>query len=860
VTLVRILAWRRLADRPLRSCLTAAGVAVGVAFLFSMLSLNLQLSTTVRDTAALLDHPRLLQVTPSAPGGLPDGVVATLAADPRVEAAAPLLVMRSEVEVDGRDTGVFVLAASPESAGVLPQDALPTMDAIELSDDGGDIAVTRALARRLRVEPGDELIVDAPTGETPLRIGAVVSLPALDRINGGLVVAMFLDRAQEVFARAGRVDQVMVLGRTGVDLDELRRDLADSLDGVGIVGAPGDETGPDFTFVWAQLFTISAVAVVALAALVLVFHTMSMATAERRTEIALARSLGSTRRQLVLVTLAEAGLLGVVGSAVGIATGGLLAKAVVPLAAVAFGGGAPVDLPTDVNLHPIPAAIAGIAGVVGALVGALLPARAAGRAAPVDALRPAATYEWRDPARPSRRLAIGALGAGFIVAGVALVDRPASGRLTDPTAPVPYVLVFQGALLLVPMLIPFASSAAAWLLARVSTTGRLAGDALCANRRRTTINVMALLLPVTVVITMEVAFDGSLDAIERLARANVAAPLNVDSDTYVGGPASPVASQPLAAAHQPVLEAVPGVRAVLPYENAHVRLPHDTRGVVYAIPLAAAARAGVPDMVQAQALANDRAAFVEGLVTGEIAASHFAARALDLEVGRSLTLPTPTGPRAFTVAALFDDYAFQPTFYVDLDTYRDVWGDDGAHRFAIVPDGDVALADLTSRVEATVDGGAIPGRVVTRETAVAELASVTTTFLPLARGMTLASLVFAVLALANAAFTAVNERRWLFALQQTMGMTRREIARSLALEALVVGAIGTLGATIVGIGLAHVNNRFLGNVVALTLGVSVPWAFVGVCAVLGVAIALGATYLPRRTARRATIIESLRFD
>jgi putative ABC transport system permease protein len=128
------------------------------------------------------------------------------------------------------------------------------------------------------------------------------------------------------------------------------------------------------------------------------------------------------------------------------------------------------------------------------------------------------------------------------------------------------------------------------------------------------------------------------------------------------------------------------------------------------------------------------------------------------------------------------------------------------------------------------------------------------------RGMTLAGLVFAVLALANGAFTALTERRWLFALQQTLGMTRREIARSLALEAVVVGVLGTTGGVGVGIWMATVNQRFMGNMLAITLGISVPWAFAGVVAVLGIAVALGATYFPRRSARRVTIIESLRFD
>lgn len=857
--LVRVLAWRRLADRPLRSCLTAGGVAVGVAFLFSILSLNAQLASTVSDTATLLGGPRLVQVTPAAPGGLPEDLATKLAADARVEAAAPLLVTRSKASNGERGTGVFVLAGTPD--GALPKDAIASMDQVQLAEDGGDIGISRSLARRLHLELGDEVTIDASAGRTPLRVAAIASSPMLDRINGGMVVAMPLAPAQEIFRRTGRVDQIILLARPGVDMDVLRRDVGDEIDGVGIAASPGAATGASTDFLGIQLVTSVIGAIVVLAALVLVFHTMSMATAERRTEIALARSLGSTRRQLLLVTLTEAGLLGSVGTAVGLLAGGALARLVVPLARVAYGGSPPVDLPTGVAFQVLPAVVAAFAGIGGAVLGAVLPARSAARAAPVDALRPTATYEWRDPGRPTRRLAIGAVGATLVAVGLALLDRPISGRLNDPLSVLPAVLVFFGALVLVPTLVPFATRAAANLLGRLSpTTGRLAGDALRANPRRTTINVMALLLPVTIMITVTVAFDGSLDEVRRFARATVAAPLNVDADSYIGGPASPVASQPLDPAHQSVLEAVPGVRAVLPYENAHIRLPDDSQGIVYAVPLAAAERAGVTDMVKVAQLASDPDELTRRLVAGEIAASHFAARALDLHIGDDLILPTPTGAKTFTVGGFFDDWAFQGTFYVDLDTYRTVWGDDGAHRYAIVPAPGTSLDDLEGRIDAALAADSIPAHVITRDEAIAELETNTTILLPLLRGMTLAGLVFAVLALANAAFTAVTERRWLFALQETLGMTRREIARSLALEAIVVGVVGTMGAVIFGIWFATINNRFLGNMLAVTLGISVPWTFVGIAAVLGIAVALGATYFPRRTAKRMTLIEGLRFD
>ena len=115
--LVRVLAWRRLTARPLRSCVTAAGVAIGVAFLFSILSLNAQLTSTAHDTAALLHGPRLLQVVPASPGGLPEQLAAQLARDPRVAATAPLMVTRAKMSNGPRETGS--VSQSHEKAAVI---------------------------------------------------------------------------------------------------------------------------------------------------------------------------------------------------------------------------------------------------------------------------------------------------------------------------------------------------------------------------------------------------------------------------------------------------------------------------------------------------------------------------------------------------------------------------------------------------------------------------------------------------------------------------------------------------------------------------------------------------------------------
>src|SRR3954462_12672226 len=118
--LVRVLAVRRLAERPLRSVLTASGVAVGVAFMFSVTLLNTQLAATVRQSGAVLSGPRLLQVSTASPGGLPDALVDRITKDPGVATAAPLVVSRSTVSHRSRSGGVFVLGVTPAIAAVAP--------------------------------------------------------------------------------------------------------------------------------------------------------------------------------------------------------------------------------------------------------------------------------------------------------------------------------------------------------------------------------------------------------------------------------------------------------------------------------------------------------------------------------------------------------------------------------------------------------------------------------------------------------------------------------------------------------------------------------------------------------------------
>jgi putative ABC transport system permease protein len=123
--------------------------------------------------------------------------------------------------------------------------------------------------------------------------------------------------------------------------------------------------------------------------------------------------------------------------------------------------------------------------------------------------------------------------------------------------------------------------------------------------------------------------------------------------------------------------------------------------------------------------------------------------------------------------------------------------------------------------------------------------------------MQLAAVAVAGLSLASTAFTTVLERRWTLGLQRALGMSRSQIARSLALEAGLVASVGAVGASVVGISTGVVMSQGFGLVAGSSLPVTIPWTVVGVCLVGALVLSLLATAYPRRLATRTEIIDAL---
>ncbi|MFC7484813.1 ABC transporter permease [Luedemannella flava] len=132
----------------------------------------------------------------------------------------------------------------------------------------------------------------------------------------------------------------------------------------------------DFAVIVLSFSTVLALLLSTVAALG-VFNTVVLNVHERRRDLGMLKSIGMTPRQVVTMVLTSMALLGMVGGALGIPLGMLAHGRIIPATAAAARSSIPAAA-LDVWHAPTLALLA-LAGLVIALLGALVPARRAAR-------------------------------------------------------------------------------------------------------------------------------------------------------------------------------------------------------------------------------------------------------------------------------------------------------------------------------------------------------------------------------------------------------------------------------------------------------------------------------------------------
>ena len=383
-TLLRHLSWPELRHHAARHATAVLAVMLGVALAFSVHLINASALSEFGAAVRSVNGEPDLSLRAVAGGGFDEALYGRVATHPQVALASPVVEVDTyALDAQGRRVALRVLGLDALVAPALSPSLLP-----EPAASAGRFATLDPGA--VFLNPAARVLLQ-PDGATGLRVQSGLRLVTL-RIAGGSsapgapLAVMDLAGAQLAFDRLGRLSRIDLRFAAGADPQRVLRELALPADVRAATPAESAQRLSNVSRAYRVNLTVLALVALFTGAF-LVFSVLSLSVAKRQPQFALLGVLGLSARERLQWVLAESALLGLVGSALGIALGTALAQGALRWLGGDLGGGYFAGVAPRLQFGPLAALVYGGLGVVAALVGGWLPARAAQRIAPAQALK-----------------------------------------------------------------------------------------------------------------------------------------------------------------------------------------------------------------------------------------------------------------------------------------------------------------------------------------------------------------------------------------------------------------------------------------------------------------------------------------
>ncbi len=344
--------WRA---HPARLAMTAIAIAIGVALGFAVHLVNGSALSSFEGALRTVNGAADVQISATSPLGFDERLYPRIATARGVVDASPVVKLDARVG-DTRFTllGLDVIRAAQVTPSLIGIATAGVDRGSDAAFDGDALFLSPAAMRTLATRPGATLTVTANGRSRPLRVAG--SLPAIGDTQA--IGVIDIATAQWRFDRLGRLDRIDVK-RTEAASDAA---LSALLPPQAVVGTAASDGARSDALSRAYRVNLDMLALVALlTGGFLVFSAQSLSVARRLRAFALIRTLGLPRSGIVATVAVEGLVIGVIGSALGLAIGYALAW----LALDRFGGdlGAGYFADGGVRLAFAPVAAAGLIAV-----------------------------------------------------------------------------------------------------------------------------------------------------------------------------------------------------------------------------------------------------------------------------------------------------------------------------------------------------------------------------------------------------------------------------------------------------------------------------------------------------------------
>jgi putative ABC transport system permease protein len=392
------LSTRMFKTNPARTWLTILGMGVGTGAVVTLVGLGFGLQNIILEQIVLGETLLSLNVTPPPAHSVtlnPQTIQGFLEIE-RVKDVAPIASFEALITFDGLTGNTFLQGADPayfrftgmkEVAGRMFTDEM-------MEQDGNSVILSRAILKLFEVEDVESVIgkqvsfrVFVPTGDgkgsKEMELKKRYTVVGVSNEENKLSAIILLNELSNQLTIT-EYERAQVRVEDSQYLDQVSTQILERGYGVTALSKTVEQAKKIFQGVQAVLAVFGGIALVVSA--IGMFNTMTVTLLERTGEIGIMRTLGASSRDIKILFISEAVVVGFLGGVVGIAIGvgiGFSVNTMVNVAASNFGG-------KSVALFSYPfifiVFIASFSAVVGFLTGVFPATRAAGLN-PLDAMR-----------------------------------------------------------------------------------------------------------------------------------------------------------------------------------------------------------------------------------------------------------------------------------------------------------------------------------------------------------------------------------------------------------------------------------------------------------------------------------------
>ncbi len=847
--LFKYITFRHLCLNKGRTFLSALGIALGVGV---FVSIQIAIYTAIESFNATVDHvtgKANFQIVSSG-SGFPEEVYLQVKKVPGVKAATPIIQFIPKID-DPIGEPLYLLGIDVFSDQQFRDYQFQETEEEDLNflRDPKAIAITEKLAHRHGLKKGDRLTLIAGSRKIDLTITNLLKMEGPAKSLEGNFGLMDIASAQEALERVGSIDRIDLIIEESISYDLVQKEIKRVIPSGVQIRRSDTRSGQIEKMVSAFHLNLTALSLISLiVGMFLIHNAISISVIQRRREVGILRSIGISQSQVLCLFMGEAALIGCLGSLIGIGMGLLLAKGMLYSVSRTITALYLLVKAEDLVIPPLLLLIGFGMGLLVSMLSSIGPAMEASKISPREALF-LGTLETKvkRSLKHFNAVGIGLLILSFLFAlQKPIHQKPVFGFLAA-------LLILMGTSFMIPTIISLLNRLLSpFLRLFFGIEGRLAGRYLHDSMVRTGIMIAALMTALSMLISISIMIMSFRKTVDLWVEQS----LNGDAFIFPGSYSITGYSALLPLEVSRALPSLPGVKAVDSFRAIETEyqgqpaLIAAVDGQVFLSMKVIRFTRGDP-----RAILRQFAAGQSILVTESFSLRH------RVETGDQIQLRTPRGEKEFLISGVFYDYSTDwGMVLMEKRLFQWLWNDERIHSAGIYLNQGVSLEAFKSFFREKYSK---PYRLflVSHRELRDEILKIFDQTFAITYSLELIAIMVAILGIINSLNGFIIERQRDIGILRAVGGFRRQIEKTVLIEAGMIGLfsliLGLLCGFLLSLLLIYVINR---QSFGWTIQFSLPlWSLMEFGLVI-LAASIGAGWIPARRAARMRAVESLRME